>query len=183
MLARGQGARPAIPLEPPKEGPSVEDLRIPDDVIESASTAELVRLVFKTQEARVTVAERFEDVFEHLVTGGRADEYAPLCDRFKPRLEAVNDNLERLAARMDKHPALMAMVQRVLQSEVKRIDLQLELQVLRQRLSVSAADGLVREREKSQVQSVQSQDEKLKGVIFETLEELRCEAADLEEDD
>ena len=77
----------------------------------------------------------------------------------------------------------MAMVQRVLQSEVKRIDLQLELQVLRQRLSVSAADGLVREREKSQVQSVQSQDEKLKGVIFETLEELRCEAADLEEDD
>jgi hypothetical protein len=186
MLARGAGARPALPPAPgPDEGPAAEELAIPADVLAAAPPAELVRLVHKSQEARVTLAERFDDVFEHLVTGGKADEYHGLVERFRARFDALADNVERARARIEVAPAgaLMAgMIGRINDQERRRLEMQLELQVLRQRLSISRASGLVKEGEKARVAEVEGAIKACQGAIFEALEELREEAADLDDE-
>ncbi len=181
MLARGAAPRPAIPLEPPKEGPGPAELSIPDEVIKEASPSKLVALVQQSQEHRIKVAATFDDLFEHLVTGGRADEYAALCERFVERFKAIADNLERAATGLAAEPALAQMVKTVNAEEARRLELQLELQVTRQRLSVAEAESDEAQGGKHRVQILEAALATTTGKIYETLEELRCEAADLED--
>ena len=141
MLARGAGVRPEVPLAPPSEGPSVDELRIPDSHIGSARARELLDIVQASQRARVELSQRFDDVFEHLVTGGRADEYHGLVERFKLKFDAIASNLDRAAERLSIAAAggavLAGLVAKVNESEARRLERQLELQVLRQRLSIT----------------------------------------------
>ena len=94
MLARGQAARPAIPEAAPSEGVDADELLIPEAVIASASARELASMVQKVQEARLQVTQVFASRFEDLVTAGRASEYPPLVERFKPKFEACQTSLE-----------------------------------------------------------------------------------------
>lgn len=181
MLARGEAVRPAIPPEPPKEGPTADELSIPAEVLDAASSTKLVALVQQSQTQRINVAQKFEDVFEILVTGGRADEYTALCDRFSTRFGALSRNLEMCAARLSGEPALATMVQDVNASEAKRLELQMELQVVRQRLSLAEVESEDAAGGKQRVTALEGELKALTGQIYESLEELRCEAADLED--
>ncbi len=185
MLARGAGPRPSMPLEPPKEGPSAAELLIPDDVMKEASASQLVALVQQSQEKRIQVAATFDDQFEHLVTAGRADDYAALCERFMERFRAIADNLDRagsaLAAGSVHGDALAQMVRAINAEEARRLELQLELQVTRQRLSLSEAESEEAQGGKQRVKTLEGALSTSTGKIYEALEELRCEAADLED--
>ena len=156
-------------------------MAIPDDIMNGASASKLVSLVQQSQEHRIKVAQRFDDLYEHLVTGGRADEYTALCDRFKARFDAIADNLERVAARLSSEPVLANMVKAVNAEETRRLELQLELQVIRQRHSVAEAESEEALGGKHRVQTLEAAIGKLTAKIYEQLEELRCEAADLED--
>lgn len=170
-----------MPLEPPKEGPDADELRIPDKMLNSASPLKLVTLVQQSQEHRIATAARFEDLFEHLVTGGRADEYSALCDRFKTRFDAITHNLDAIAERLSGEPALAAMVKAVNSAEARRLQLQLELQVVRQRLSLAESESEEAIGGKQRVQALEASIGQITNKIYESLDELRCEAADLED--
>ena len=187
MLARGAGVRPEIPLAPPSEGASVDELRIPDDVLGAARPRELLRLVQRSQQARIETSQRFDDVFEHLVTGGRADEYHGLVERFRSKFDAITSNLDRAAEKLSTvapgGAVLAGMVAKVNESEARRLERQLELQVLRQRLSITSVEGALLDQEKAHVKDVEAAIKRLSETIFEALEELSAEAADLEDED
>ena len=55
-------------------------------------------MVQKVQEARLQVTQVFTSRFEDLVTAGRAAEYPPLVERFKPKFEACQTSLEVCSA-------------------------------------------------------------------------------------
>jgi len=150
-----------------------------------ASASQLVALVQQSQEKRIQVAATFDDQFEHLVTAGRADDYAALCERFMERFRAIAGNLDRagsaLAAGSVHGDALAQMVRAINAEEARRLELQLELQVTRQRLSLSEAESEEAQGGKQRVTTLEGALSTSTGKIYEALEELRCEAADLED--
>ena len=188
MLARGAGARPEIPLADPVASDKfpTDSLLIPDAVVAASPPQELLRLVQKSQQARVHVAADFDDKYEHLVTGGRADEYPSLVERFQAKFAAITSNLDRAAAKLTAGVpggAMVAgMITKVNDTEARRLELQLELQVLRQRLSISTVEGAMLAQEKARVKEVEASIKQLAGSVFETLEELAAEAADLDDE-
>ena len=172
--------RPAQELEAPKEGLAPFDLTIPDGVLGAASPLKLVQFCQQSQEQRIEVAKIFQDVFEHLVTGGKADEYPGLCDRFQARFDAIAGNFERAAERLSSELAIAAMLRSINRDEAKRLELQLQLQVVNQRRSVAEVESEEAVEGKAQFQALEAKMGELTGKIYEALEELRCEAADLE---
>ena len=184
MLASNGGERRQQPAPwdgAPEEGPSAEELAAP--ISDSDSAASLLRSVQRTQEVRIAVAERFEELFEFLVTGGRADEYSGLVTRFKARFEALSGNLERAAALLDaaKQAPLARLVRGIAREEAAHLDEALKVQVLRQRLSVCEAESEAAAGLKKQLAAAGAAVAARREAVFESLEELRCEAADLEE--
>ena len=179
MLARGAGVRPAIPLEPLKEGPNATDLAIPEDVLASAPPAKLIQLVQQSQEHRIKVASTFDDIFEHLVTGGRADEYSGLCERFKERFDAISNNLERAASLLAEEPQIAAMIRAINKDEATRLEKQMKLQVVRQHHSIAEAESDEAVSGKQHIHALEAEIKQLMARIYDTLDELRCEAADL----
>lgn len=134
------------------------------------------------------MAKRFDDLFEHLVTGGRADEYPALVDRFKARFDALTNNLDEVAAALEKKktlspPSLAPTVRSINKNEGRRLSKQLELQVLRQRLSITDAEGAEREDEKARVKDVEDELSTLGASIYDALEDIRAEVADLDEEE
>lgn len=165
----------------PEEGPSADELTMP--VARTDSPAALVRSVQRSQEVRVAVAVRFEEIFEFYVTAGRADDYQGLVARFNARFEALSSNLERAAAALEtaKQPPLARLVRSVAREEAAHLEAALQVQVLRQRLSVSDSESESHAEIKQVLQVAQARVSKSREAIFETLDELRCEAADLDE--
>lgn len=183
MLARGAGVRPAVAPPTPSEGPSADELEVPPDVIAASTAVELVKLVQRVQEARLAVTERFQSRFEDLVTAGQAADYKGLVDRFRPRYAAVDDSLERIAVALSPaHGMLASLVRGIIKREAARLDLALEEQVLRQNLSLLGPDEPDRPELKGRVGALQKKLAETEGAIHEGLEELRCEAADIEDE-
>ena len=127
------------------------------------------------------LSELFESRFGDLVTVGDADAYGPLVVQFKALFGAVASDLERVQAALQQHalPLLAAMVRTVERAEGRRLTIELERQVLRQRLSRGDEEGQaalhVRLEETREAQQTCIDE------IREALEELRAEAADLDE--
>ena len=141
---------------------------------------ELANMVHKVQEARLQVAEIFESRFEDLVTGGRAGEYAGLVERFKEKFDACSGSLIRLADALDSRNATIAsLVRKVISAEGRHFTLLLELQVLRQRYSLLSIDDPDQPELKEILAAKQRDLSVCTACIYEALEELREEAADL----
>ena len=174
----GGGAKPKPhPPAPPKPTPSVDDLTAPT---EGCSARELLRIVQKNNGAVLQLSELFESRFADLVTEGRADEYAPLCETFKPLFGACSANLSRVeAALAAPQPALASMVKTCRVAEERRFELELQRQVLRQRMS--RAEDEEQQELRKQLKAVEAEQGGRVEVIRETLEELRAEEYDLEE--
>ena len=86
----------------------------------------------------------FDDAYEQLVTDGRAADYAALVDRYRLKYAALNDNDSRCADRMRAAAdgdSCATLVDAARRAEEARFELHVEIQVLRQRLSVAALDG------------------------------------------
>ena len=118
------------------------------------------------------------------VTQGDADGYAPLCARFQPKFVALQENLEDIVKRLQAlgQPMLASMVGKMAAAAPHRLSDKLEEQVLRQRLSVCELESDERPALKEQLQSVQAKLQAQDASVEETLEELRAELADLDED-
>ena len=131
MLASGTGPRAAIEAPPPSEGPSAEDLKLPEHVIRDEGLRGLIMLVQRVQSLRVAVFGHFDDAFERLVTVGDADGYPACVERFKSRLAACDDDLERIAMRLYalQHPPVAAGVRSVIRAERARLDAKCDEQV------------------------------------------------------
>lgn len=127
----------------PDEGPSLEDLTLPEPALRDAGVRQLVSFVMRVHSFRVAAFGRFDDAFEHLVTVGDADGYPACVERFKPKFAALDANLERIAMRLDAlHQAVLGgLVRGVVRCERTRFTVKLDEQVLRQRLSVSELES------------------------------------------
>ena len=188
MLAANQSV-PRAPDEykaqPPPEGPSVDDLRLPDGNIASAGAADLLHLVSRAEQIRVSLVKAMDEAFEHLVTQGEADGYPPMVERFKPKFAAIVDNLNRIASRLGgslSQPALENMVKQIAAKAQSRLEAKLEEQVLRQRLSITDLESDERPALKTKLQSVSAGLTSQDAAVEELLEELRAELADLDDD-
>lgn len=182
MRAASGGAR-RVPQPPPtgepSEGPSAEDLAAPQSFVEAATASGLLALVQQSQETCVQVAALFDDIFEFYVTAGRAAEYPGLVDRFKLRFGALRSNLDRAAAALDgEHAPIALLVRDIAEHEAARLELQLETQVLRQRLSMSD-DSPDKPELQQRLREVTATASSATDAIFEALEALSAEAADL----
>lgn len=178
------GARraPPVPSAPSaaERTPSVDDLTMPLDE-GSTSTLELCTAVQKVSQSVLALSELFESRFGDLVTAGRASEYPPLVDEFKALFAAASGNLERIHAALEKRglPVVAGLVRTVQRSEESRLTIELERQVLRQRLSRGEEEEQVALRER--LRETQKEQDGCVEEIREALEEIRAEAADLEE--
>jgi hypothetical protein len=186
MLARSSGAhKPKDEVEAPQpEGPSVESLEIPQADIEASGTVALLQLVQRAQQMRIRLFSTFDDAFEMLVTHGKADEYPGLVDRFKLKFAAIDDTQTRVCDRLQAmQPALVAMVKTVIREEQSRLMAKLDEQVLRQHLSTTDLESDERPGLKRRLQDVSASLASRAAAVEEALEELRCEMADLDDDD
>lgn len=116
-----------------------------------------------------------------MVTAGRASEYPALVDRFKPKFAACQSSLERIAAALSSEPVVAGLVGKVAREEGKRLDMQLELQVQEQHLSLLGLDDPDQPELKQAVIAKRKALKDCTDGIYEILEELRCEAADIED--
>ena len=155
---------------------------IPAHVIAGASPAERAGFVHKVQEARLQVTEVFTSRFQDLVTAGRAADYPPLVDRFKLKFDACQQSLERISEALSAQPIVAGLVRNVAREESKRLELQLELQVLEQNLSMLGLDDPDQPDLKEKVLAKRKALKECVEGIYEVLEELRGEAADMEDD-
>tara|TARA_B110001452_G_scaffold46949_1_gene35912 strand:- start:59 stop:520 length:462 start_codon:yes stop_codon:yes gene_type:complete len=145
------------------------------------STIELCTAVQKVSQSVLALSELFESRFGDLVTAGRASEYPPLVDEFKALFAAASSNLERIHAALDKRGLSMVagLVRTVQRKEERRLAIELERQVLRQRLSRAEEEEQVAIRER--LRETQKEQDGCVEEVREALEEIRAEAADLEE--
>lgn len=180
MLARGAGARAAVE-EVAYEGPEAEHLLLPAARLTAASPSELVGLVRNVQEARIELSWTFTSRYQDLVTAGRAEEYPMLVDRFSQKFAACQSSLEMISKALASHPFVSSLVSKVATEESKRLEIQLDLQVLEQRLSLLGLDDPDHADLKQKVALKRGALKTCGEHIFETLEELQCEAADLAE--
>ena len=185
MLSRGAAPRPAVAAPPPSEGYTVEDLTVPEHAIADEGVRSLILLAQRVQQMRVQVYSHFDDAFERLVTVGDAAGYPPCVERFKPKFAACDDDLERIAVRLDalRHAPIGALTRNVVRSERLRFAAKCEEQVLRQRLSLVDLESDERPALKQQVQAASSGLAQLAASVEEALEELRAEAADADDED
>ena len=183
MLARGAAPREAVPPPQPSEGPSVEDLHLLERDIRDEGLISLISLVQRVQQMRVGLYEYFDDAFERLVTVGDAEGYPSCVDRFKPKFAACDEDLERIAMRLDAlHGPVSALVRNVIREERVRFSAKCDEQVLRQRLSLTEVESDERPALKQRVQEVGATLARHAESVEEALEELRAEAADADED-
>ena len=186
MLARSAaGPRAAAAADAPTEGPSVEDLSLPEHQIRDVGVRQLILLAHKVQELRVAVFGHFDDTFERLVTVGDAEGYPACVERFKARFAACDENLERVAMRLDalQQAPIGMLVRGVIRLERSRLDAKCNEQVLRQRLSVTDLESEERPGLKQRVQELAGSLAQRAAEVEEALEELRAEAADCDEDE
>ena len=186
MLARSAaGPRAAAAADAPSEGPSVEDLSLPEHQIRDVGVRQLILLAHKVQELRVAVFGHFDDTFERLVTVGDAEGYPACVERFKARFAACDENLERVAMRLDalQQAPIGMLVRGVIRLERSRLDAKCNEQVLRQRLSVTDLESEERPGLKQRVQELAGSLAQRAAEVEEALEELRAEAADCDEDE
>lgn len=154
---------------------------MPQQLLLASSARELAGLVNTVQEAVKQVAEIFDSRFSDLVTNGQAAEYPALVERFKPKFAACSDSLARIADALASHSGLLArLVGKVRHEEDRRFELQLELQVLRQRCSLLGLDDPDLPELKTNTDVCQKALDTCTLGIYEVLEELRCEAAEEE---
>jgi hypothetical protein len=134
MLAGNAPARPQPTLAPSDPTPSVEDLTVD---VEGKQAFALCQVVQKASEVFLRLAELFESRFGDLVTVGDAAAYGPLVEEFKVLFGTVAANLQRVQAALEQQalPLLATMVRTVERAEGRRLTIELERQVLRQRLS------------------------------------------------
>ena len=185
MLAHSR-AQPRSEMAPPAdEGPSVDDLTLPEPAVRGAGVLELIKFVQRVHEFRISVFGHFDDAYERLVTVGDADGYPACVERFRPKFAALDGDLERVAMRLDalQQPPLGALARSILRSERKRFDAKLEEQVLRQRLSITDLEDDERPALKQQVQQKGAALAAQAAAVEEALEELRAEAADAEDEE
>uniref|UniRef100_A0A7S0LNS2 Uncharacterized protein n=1 Tax=Coccolithus braarudii TaxID=221442 RepID=A0A7S0LNS2_9EUKA len=184
MLASGS-ARPQRNELPKKIEPSADDLRLPASATAGGvSPTVLVRVLQRCQEARIWLSEIFEGRFEDLVTEGKANEYAALIERFQPLYGVCADNLVRIAdaLRAAGYGPLANLVESVRHAEAKREELSRDVQVLRQHLSVGTLDDPYRKELQGQFERARAAVQEQVDTINESLEELRCEVADLDDE-
>mmetsp|Transcript_39338 Transcript_39338/g.82532 ORF Transcript_39338/g.82532 Transcript_39338/m.82532 type:complete len:183 (-) Transcript_39338:706-1254(-) len=178
------GSKPLAPLGAPPEQfePEPEDLRLPDGALEGVTASGLLRAVQRVQESRLELHVLLEDRYEELVTQGKADEYPTLVERFNAKYAVCSENLEALASALAaaSQPKLGERVRQLRALEDSRQPLWLEVQVLRQHMSMTSPDDpMKKELEVKLAKARIAVQEKIDS-INETLEELRCEAADLD---
>ena len=111
-------------------------------------------------------------------------DYPALVDRFKLKFASCSDNLERAAAALvaKGEPVLAGSVGRVKKEEARRLELQLELQVLRQRRALSKYETDERRDFDQRTSATASALEACDAGIAELHEEIRCEIADMDEE-
>jgi len=182
---RGGVARAAAAEDAPSEGPSADDLAVPNQMMRTAGTRDLLQIVQRTEQMRISVTAALDDAFERLVTQGNADGYHPMIERFRPKFAALDGNLVNCSTRLDSNsaPMLAGLVRKIIKEETLRLDTKLEEQVLRQRLSLTDLDADDRPALKSRLQEVEISLKTSGATIEEALEELRAEAADLDDDE
>ena len=121
----------------------------------------------------------FDDAFEHLVTDGRADDYPGLVQRFKSKFSVIDQNIERIAAKLGG--LIPNLMRAVLTDEKARLDLKCEEQVLRQHLSTTDLEDDARPALKQKVASVTASLSAKAAKVEESLEELRLSKRTLSE--
>ena len=183
MLARGAEStvRKAPEKDPLHGEPSEHDLVMPGDLISEASAMRVVQLVAQVQEHRISLSALFEDKYEDLVTAGAAEKYQALVERFKAKNDVLTQNLARLEQRLRDlgHGDIASILGRVASFEAKRWGLSCDLQTLRQQHSVADMD--TRDELSEQVATTSKRLQHAQSAVQEAMEELRCEAADLDE--
>lgn len=169
---------------PPDEGPTAEDLAIPEEAIAEAIASSCLGFASKVEQHNLNLFAAFDNAFEHLVTRGDASGYPPMVDRFKPKFAALEQNLERIAARLDalKQVPLAGLVRRMATAAPDRLEKKLEEQVLRQQVSVSELESEERPALKERLKAVTASLKTKDAAVEEVLEELRAELADLDEE-
>ena len=185
MLASSGATRTNPGPAPVSEGPNAEDLTLPEHEIRDEGVRGLIAIVNKLAQLRVAVYGHFDDAFERLTTIGDADAYPACVDRFKQRFKALDDDLERIAMRLDalKQPPISNLVRSVVRAERDRYSCKCDEQVLRQRFSLSEFESDERASLKSQMQAATASLAQKAESVEEALEELRAEAADFEDED
>ena len=88
---------------------------------------------------------------------------------------------QRIAAALVSEQVVANLVRKVAREEGKRLEMQLELQVLEQHLSLATLDDPDQPELKQNVVAKRKALKDCTDGVFEVLEELRCEAADIED--
>ena len=200
VLSGNAPARPQPAPAPSDPTPSVEDLTVD---VEGKTAFALCRVVQNASEVflysnpnpdpgpnpspplqvSLRLSELFESRFGDLVTVGDAAAYGPLVEEFKALFGTVAANLQRVqtALKQQALPLLATMVRTVERAEGQRLTIELERQVLRQRLSRGEEEeqAALRVRLKATREAQQGCIDEIR----EALDELRAEAADLDDDD
>ena len=117
------------------------------------------------------------------MTVGDAAAYGPLVEEFKALFGTVAANLQRVQTALEQQalPLLATMVRTVERAEGRRLTIELERQVLRQRLSRGEEEEQAALRVR--LESTREAQQACIDEIREALDELRAEAADLDDDD
>ena len=163
----------------------MDECTLPEKDIRDTKARGLILLVSKVQQLRVGIFDYFDDAFERLVTVGDAEGYPACVERFKPKFTALDGDLERCAMRLDalQQAPLGTLVRGIIRIERIRFDAKCEEQVLRQRLSLTELDSDERPALKTSVVQKTAALAAEAAKVEEALEELRAEAADLDEEE
>lgn len=143
-----------------------------------------MQLVHQNQQARIELSALLESRFEDLATAGQAEEYNALVERFNVKFEALSQNTEAIATKLRLEPEggamLASFLQRLESQEEERLKLQLKIQVLRQRASLSAGSvGDGHTELESQLSEQRAAMKECTAAIFELVEDMQCEVADM----
>lgn len=145
---------------------------------------DLMQLVHQNQQARIELSALLDSRFEDLVTAGQAAEYSALVERFNAKFDALSQNTDAIAAKFRLEPEggamLASLLQRLQRQEEERLKLQLKIQVLRQRSSLSAGGAEDEHAElEAQLSEQRTAMKECTAAIFELVEEMQCEVADM----
>eukprot|EP00962_Isochrysis_galbana_P002395 scaffold637_cov118-Isochrysis_galbana.AAC.10 len=131
MTTAAPRARAKVPgTEESRAPPTVEELTIPDSMLNGASAQKLIRFVHEVQEARVALTQNFDSRFSDLVTAGKGDDYPQLVEQFKVLYAACDASLETIATRLAATPSAGAaskMVTSIVLEERSRADAHLQV--------------------------------------------------------
>ena len=167
-----------------KTSPTPQQLAIPQEKLDHATPYTLATFAFTAQEQRVALNDLFDAEFETIVTNGKPHEYPVLVESFKLKYQACSDNLENIASRLESlgSAAMAKIVRNVVSAESARQAMWLQVQVLKQHLSVASLGDDERPKLKADLQAAKQVVDGHVEVINEALEELRCEMSELLDD-